>query len=148
MVMHDFELILHEMKLRRESLQNAPVKYNDSIDGDFDNPEVANSPVDAKVTVTVARSRKIARKTVKRKSSKTKKNVNRRILKLLKTSKLNVSKSIASSIGKNTLRNKSKEKKLREHKCKRCDVKFDTKVITLWMSNGNFHLFAGFFSVP
>lgn len=139
MVMHDFKLLLHQMKLRREALQNASMKSNDSINENFDQ-EISSSPLIPEVTEIVTRSRKITHKTVKKKSSKTvkkkkssksKKNLNRRILKLIKTPKLSVPKIISSNIEKQSLRKATKQKKLREHKCKRCDVKFDTKVMCI-----------------
>lgn len=102
MVMHDFKLLLHQMKQQREALQNAPVKLNDASDDDRD---IIGSPTNSEVNDT---RRKNTLKTGKKnKSLKREKNVQRRILKLLKT----------------------KEKKLRELKCNRCDNKFKNKVV-------------------
>lgn len=107
------------------------MKSNDSINENFD-LEISSSPLIPEVTEIVTRSRKITHKTVKKKkSSKSKKNLNRRILKLIKTPKLSVPKIISSNIEKQSLRKATKQKKLREHKCKRCDVKFDTKVMCI-----------------
>lgn len=137
MVMHDFALILNQMKLRKEALKNAASKYNESIDGDHDDRQGNSSPVHSEVSKPALKIAKKERKVSQNKGKKVsqKKTVhssktgNRKLQKILKTTNKSHKTNWTLSDTQTLKRLKSNVKKIRELKCRRCDVKFDTQVI-------------------
>lgn len=142
MIKHDFSLLLHQMQEKRNA-RNFELKrdefYDDDVFRNEDLPEFLQTQDSTKV-LDIIHKKKIKR-SVKIPSNMdiTTKN---RILNIIENSEGYIDGAQSEKIKINDIDNdESKKKPLKTHKCRRCDLKFDTKVFVIINNYNSLHCY-------